>query len=122
MKKSILTAILFLSVIAAYSQESAKDSLLHYTGKYKFPDGSVVTEVTVTFSDSTLTMSSAIGSAPLRKMGGEEFELVGYNGTATFKRNAEGKVNGVVIVVGDINIEGTKSEGPEPLAIFRKRI
>jgi hypothetical protein len=112
MKKFLLTLVVMAAFFAGKAQTiSAADSLQQYTGKYKFPDGSVVTEVTITLSDSTLTITSAIGSAPLQKRQTDEFEIVGYGGTATFKRNAEGKVNGVVILVGDVNIDGTKTDG-----------
>jgi hypothetical protein len=115
MKYILTTLLVFVTFLTASSQETSKDSLQQYTGKYKFPDGSLVTEVTVSLSDTTLQASSAIGSAPLRRNNGDEFEILGFDGTMTFKRNADGKVTGVQIIVGDTNIEGTKTDGiPEP--------
>lgn len=86
------------------------DSLQQYTGKYKFPDGSVVTEIIVTLDSTVLTANSAMGSTELKKIEGDVFEIVVYGGTATFKRNTENKISGVQILVGDINMEGTKTE------------
>jgi hypothetical protein len=102
---SLMTMICFLSVNAQ------TDSLKQYTGTYKFPDGSPVTEITVTLDSTVLTANSAMGSSELKRTEGDVFEIVAYGGTATFKRNAENKISGVQILVGDLNMEGTKSEG-----------
>jgi len=102
---SLLVIIGFLPVNAQ------ADSLQQYTGKYKFPDGSVVTEIIVTLDSTVLTANSAMGSSELKKTEGDIFEIVAYGGIATFKRNAENKISGVQILVGDINMEGTKTEG-----------
>lgn len=89
----------------------AQDSLNQYAGKYKFPEGSPVTEIDVAIESGKLTATSPMGSSELRRSSGDEFEIVAYGGTATFRRNTEGKVNGLHILVGDVDIEGTKSEG-----------
>ena len=74
----------------------------------------MVTEVIVTLdSAGVLTANSAQGSSELRKSQGDIFEVVAYGGTATFKRNAENKIIGLHIVVGDTDIEGTKTEDPQ---------
>ena len=104
--------ILYLmAVISFLSVNAQTDSLQQYTGKYKFPDGSVVTEIIVTLDSTVLTANSAMGSSELKKTDGDVFEIVAYGGIATFKRNAENKISGVQILVGDINLEGTKTEG-----------
>ena len=87
------------------------DSLRQYTGTYKFPDGNPVTEITVSLDSTVLTANSALGSSELKKTEGDVFEIVAYGGIATFKRNAENKISGVQILVGDLNMEGTKTEG-----------
>jgi Domain of unknown function (DUF3471) len=102
---SLMTMISFLTVNAQ------NDSLKQYTGTYKFPDGSPVTEITVTLDSSGLSANSALGSSELKRTEGDVFEIVAYGGTATFKRNAENKISGVQVLVGDINMEGTKTEG-----------
>ncbi len=107
MKKIFLFLVVMISFLAANAQT---DSLQQYTGKYKFPEGSVVTEITVTLDAGVLTANSVMGSSELRKSNGDVFEIVVYGGTATFKRNEEKKITGVNVVVGDINMDGTKSE------------
>lgn len=107
MKKFFLFLMVMISFLSVHAQT---DSLQQYTGKYKFPDGSVVTEITVTLDSTVLTANSAMGSSELKKTEGDVFEIVAYGGIATFKRNAENKISGVLIQVGDINMEGTKTE------------
>ena len=102
---SLMTMIGFLTVNAQ------TDSLKQYTGTYKFPDGSPVTEITVTLDSTGLFANSAMGSSELKRTEGDVFEIVAYAGTATFKRNADNKITGVHILVGDLNMEGTKTEG-----------
>ncbi len=108
MKYFFLSLILMISFLTVNAQT---DSLRQYTGTYKFPDGSPVTEITVTLDSTVLTANSALGSSELKKTEGDIFEIVAYGGTATFKRNAENKISGVQILVGDLNMEGTKTEG-----------
>lgn len=107
MKKIFLLLIVMTGFLTVQAQN---DSLQQYTGKYKFPDGSPVTEITVTLDSTGLTANSAMGSSELKRTEGDVFEILAYGGTATFKRNAENKISGVHILVGDINMEGTKTE------------
>jgi hypothetical protein len=111
MKKLLLSLLVIVSFLTANAQ--ADTTLQKFTGKYKFPDGSPVTEITVAVDkEGTLTASSAMGTTELKKTDTENvFEVVAYSGIATFKKNAEGKVVSVQIVVGDLNMEGTKAEG-----------
>lgn len=95
-----------LTCIVAAQQDT---TLQQYTGKYKFPEGSVVTEVTVALENGVLLANSPMGSSELKKTEADVFEIVAYGGTATFKRT-EGKVSGVQMIVGDIILEGTKAE------------
>ena len=80
-----------LVMVGFVTANAQTDSLQQYTGKYTFPDGSPA----------------------------DVYEVVAFGGTATFKRK-EGKVTGVQILVGDVNIEGTKSESGAyiPLPLF----
>ena len=39
------------------------------------------------------------------------FDVVAYGGTATFKRNGDGKVFKVQVQVNDLDMEGEKTEG-----------
>lgn len=108
MKKIILSLFILFGFLAVNAQT---DSLSQYTGKYKFPDGSPVSEITMTVDNGLLMASSAMGSTEFKPTSETDvFEVVAYGGTATFKRK-EGKVAGVQILVGDVNIEGEKTEG-----------
>ena len=110
MRKLLFTSAILFFVFNTGIAQTPQDTLQHYAGKYKFPEGSVVTELTVSVENGVLMASSPIGNAELKKMETDIFEIVGYGGTATFKRNGDGKVVTVQIVVGDINIEGQKTE------------
>ncbi len=109
MKKIMLSVLVILAFSAAQAQT---DTLLQqYTGKYVFPDGSPVKEIGVIVEEGILTATSAMGNSELRKTETKDvFEVVAYAGTATFKRNADGKINGLQIQVQDVNMEGTKTE------------
>jgi len=109
MKKIMLSVLVILAFSAAQAQS---DTLLQqYTGKYVFPDGSPVKEIGVIVEEGILTATSAMGNSELRKTETKDvFEVVAYAGTATFKRNADGKINGLQIQVQDVNMEGTKTE------------
>lgn len=108
MKKAFLSLFIVFGFLAANAQT---DSLQQYTGKYKFPDGSPVSEITTTVENGLLMASSPMGSTEFKPTSTPDvFEIVAYGGTATFKRK-EGKVTGVQIQVGDVNIEGEKTEG-----------
>lgn len=108
MKKIFLSLFLVFGFISVNAQT---DSLQQYTGKYKFPDGSPVAEITVTVENGLLMASSAMGTTEFKPTSTPDvFEVVAYGGTATFKKKEE-KVTGVQISVGDVNIEGEKTEG-----------
>ena len=109
MKKFLLSVIVLFSFLSINAQNDS--TMQKYTGKYKFPDGSPVTEINVTIESGILTATSAMGTTELKKTGTENvFEIVVYGGTATFKKDTEGKITGVQIVVGDLNMEGVKAE------------
>jgi len=92
------------------AQQTPQDSLQEYTGKYKFPDGSIIAEVTVTLDSGILHGYSDMGSSELKKITKDTFEVVAYGGFATFKRDSTGKIISVHIIVGDTNIEGQKTD------------
>ena len=109
MKQFFLTFFVLLVFSAVNAQT---DSLKQYTGKYIFPEGSPVTEIGVVLENGLLTATSAMGNSELKNTDTKDvFEVVACGGIATFKRSAEGKVNGVQIQVQDVNMEGTKTEG-----------
>lgn len=84
------------------------DSLQQYTGKYIFPDGSVVPSVDVTLSEGALSMSSVAGSSALNQLGVDSFEVVQFTGTAVFRRGEDKAINGVHIEAAGYILDGQK--------------
>lgn len=123
-----LFSIFFISCTAVLANKN--DSLKQYTGKFKFPEGSIITEATITFEDGVLNVSSTAGSSTLEKTGEDEFLITGFNGTAVFKRNESKKIIGVHIEAMGYVLDGTKDESssnskiqktdkiPEPVPII----
>ena len=97
-------------VLAAFAVNAQTDTLQQYTGKYKFPEGSVVSEINVTVESGVLMAGSVMGNTELKKTEGDVFEIVNFGGTATFKRNTEGKIISVRVQVSDVDMEGAKQE------------
>ncbi len=110
MRKLFLLLFAMTCFAAVQAQTPAIDSLKEYTGKYKFPEGNPVPEVTISIQNGMLFGSSAQGSSELKRIEKDIFEVVAYSGIATFKRNEQAKVNGIKIEVEDTIMEGTKSE------------
>jgi len=113
MKKWFLLCCLSacLVFVAQAQQAPPKDSTLkQFVGTYKFPDGSVVTEITVAIEDTSLTMSSSVGTTLLEKKGEDLYLIIQYQGTAKFNRDANKKVVGVSIDAMGYQLEGTKAD------------
>ncbi len=106
MKKYTLV-ISFLMLIV---NVNAQDSLSVYTGKYIFPDGSVVPEVDVVLTDGSLLMSSVAGTSSLVKMGIDSFTITEFSGVAVFKRDENMKINSVHIEAMGYILDGKKQE------------
>jgi len=112
MRKLILFFFAVSSTLLITAQQIPKsDSLTEYTGKYKFPEGSAVTEITVALENGILYASSVQGNSELKRIEKDVFEIVAYSGKATFKRDEQAKLNGVKIEVEDLILEGTKEAG-----------
>lgn len=108
MKQSLLAFFLVaITVISAQAQDTTQQQ---YLGKYKFPAGSVVEEVNVVFENGALMMNSTAGTSSLQLVKGDTFTIVSFNGTAVFKRNESGKVNGVHIDASGYVLDGVKDE------------
>ncbi|MGQ0739337.1 MAG: hypothetical protein ACT4OJ_09780 [Bacteroidota bacterium] len=109
MQKIVFGICLLLVCTALHAQT---DSLQEYTGKYKFPDGSPVTEIGVLLENGVLTATSVMGNSELRKTDNKDvYEIVAYAGTATFKRGDDGQIKTLRIQVQDVDMEGAKTEG-----------
>lgn len=102
--------IILLALLTFNSAGAQEDSLKKYTGKYIFPEGSPVTEITISLENGVLMANSALGNSELKKTDVDLFEIVSFGGTALFRRSADTKITGLNVVVGDVNIEGTRSE------------
>ena len=116
MKKWLLFCCLSVCLVSVSQAQqnpapAPKDTTLQqYVGKYKFPDGSVVAEVTVALEDGALTMSSSAGTSALEKKGDDLYVIVQFQGTAKFNRNADKKIIGVSIDAMGYQLEGKKDE------------
>jgi hypothetical protein len=117
MKKIVLLGFCMLvGTIMAQAQSAPADSTLkEFTGKYKFPEGSVVLEVNVALDNGNLTMSSSVGNSALEKQGEDTYSIVQFQGTAKFNRDSNRKIIGVSIVAMGYQLEGTKTD-TTPLA------
>lgn len=106
MRKLLLVFFLIAGNLSASAQT---DSLQGYLGKYKFPDGSPVSEIGVVIESGMLTATSVMGNSELRATSDKDvFEIVAYAGTATFRRADDGKVSHMRVQVQDIDMEGEK--------------
>lgn len=113
MRKFIIVLSALLLSVAGFSQDApAPDSSLQqYTGKYKFPEGSVVAEISVIIDGGGLVMTAPMGSSPLEKKEEDVFFITQFEGTAKFNRDASRKVTGVIINAMGFVLEGTRTEG-----------
>jgi len=122
MTKLLLLIFAMTGTFILSAQQTPKtDSLKEYTGKYKFPEGSEVTEIKVVVDNGVLWAQSDKGNSELRRIEKDTFEVVAYTGTATFKRDDKGKINGLHIEVGDLIMDGTKSEEDNLRALNSQR-
>ena len=120
MKKIMTISImLFLSTLSVKAQDSTSivanttDSIGIYLGKYKFGEGSPVTEMTVALENGKLVLKSKMGNAELEKADGiDQFTIPSYQGTASFFRNESKKVSGVHIEVMGRVLDGDKEATP----------
>jgi hypothetical protein len=113
MKKLVLLLCLSMGLLSLVQAQDAppQDSvLLHYTGKYSFPEGSVIREAKVTIENGSLVMTSSAGTSALEKKSEDLYSVVQFRGTAKFNRDANKKVIGVSIDAMGYRLEGTKVE------------
>jgi hypothetical protein len=119
MKKWLLFSLINIIALTAFAQ--ADSTLKDYTGRYVFPEGNVVPDVTVVLEGNGLTMSSSAGTSALEKTGVDSFTVVEFSGTAVFKRDASNKVNAVHIEAAGYVMDGTKEEGKGFAWIIRRQ-
>jgi Domain of unknown function (DUF3471) len=107
MKKILLMSFILVGVMATANAQTSP--LKDYLGKYVFPEGSPVAEVTVTAEDTVLTASSAMGAFALEKKGVDTFYLAAFDAPVIFKRGADNSVESVTIVVQGMELTARKS-------------
>ncbi|NDD15630.1 MAG: DUF3471 domain-containing protein [Chitinophagia bacterium] len=107
MKKIFLMAFILMGVIANVNAQTSP--LKDYLGKYVFPEGSPVAEVTVTAEDTVLTLNSAMGSTTLEKKGVDTFYLAAYDAPIIFKRGAGNAVETLTILVQGMELTAKKA-------------
>ena len=103
----ILTSI-FIFCANAQSDPAPKPPLSDFVGRYVFPEGSVVPDVTVALNGEALSMTSAAGSSALTELGRDSFTIVEFSGVAYFKRGEDKKVNAVHIEAQGYVLDGQK--------------
>ena len=113
MKRIALSFIASFLIITLHAQSDPKPnpSLEDFVGKYVFPEGSVIPDVTVTLNGSALNMASVQGSSVLNELGKDSFQIVEFSGIAVFKRGEDKKVTGVHIEAMGYVLDGQKQSG-----------
>ncbi|HJS53510.1 MAG TPA: hypothetical protein VJ765_03170 [Chitinophagaceae bacterium] len=124
MKKTFLfiAASCFIILVNAQTEPAPKPPQEDFVGKYIFPEGSVVPDVTVAISGSDLHMSSEAGASILSELGIDSFQIIEFSGIAVFKRGDDKKVNGVHIEAQGYVLDGKKesSSGSWVFTIYIK--
>jgi len=105
--------VVVLGFMTAVNAQS--NPLKEYLGKYVFAAGSPIAEAMVEVEDTTLKVSSPMGSFTLEKKGADTFYLAAYDAFVIFKRAANKNVESVSISVQGMELVGTK-EGSTPTA------
>lgn len=111
MKKMLLFAFMLVGFISATNAQT-DTTVNQLVGKYKFAEGSPVTEVTVVLENGVLMMNSQAGSSTLEKSAEDVYVITQFQGTAKFTRDENKKVIGVTILAMGYELVGTK----EPIA------
>jgi hypothetical protein len=102
------TFVLFFVVLLSCVLRAQDSTLDEYVGTYKFPEGSVVPSVDIKLENGVLIGVSSAGSSALERISNDTFNLVQYNGTVYFIRDANKKVEGIKILAQDTVLEGKK--------------
>jgi hypothetical protein len=105
-KVTFLTSIFFVSCLSL----KAQDPFQQYVAKYKFPQGSAVTEVNVTLENGNLLLSSTLGNATVEKTETDKFYIPSLSATATFVRNDAKKITGIKIEMKGSLLDGTRED------------
>jgi hypothetical protein len=125
MKKGLLFLGLMIGMFSVASANivTVKDTaaLREYVGHYKFTDGSVVPDVTVSMEDTVLSITSSAGASAMQKLGEDLYTIVQFEGsTAKFNRDSNKKVIGISIKAMGYELEGVKDAAPASLSELAK--
>jgi hypothetical protein len=107
MKKLSLMLVVMLGIMTAVNAQTSP--LKDYLGKYVFAAGSPLAEAMVEVEDTTLKVSSAMGSFMLEKKGVDTFYLAAFDAFVIFKRASSNEVESVSISVQGMELVGTKT-------------
>lgn len=119
MKKIMLSLLMVLGFsIVSFAQQDT--TLTQFVGKYTFPSGSVVSDVTVMLENGALIMNSSAGSSALEKESEDLYVIVAFQGKALFKRDNK-VIVGISINAMGYQLEGTKEKVVAIIASNLKR-
>jgi hypothetical protein len=107
MKKMFLFAFMLVGFLSATNAQT-DTTVNQLIGKYKFTEGSPVSEVTVVLENGVLMMNSQAGSSTLEKSAEDVYVITQFQGTAKFTRDENKKVIGVTILAMGYELVGTK--------------
>jgi hypothetical protein len=102
--------LLFTVCIVSCLSLKAEETLQQYAAKYKFPQGSPISEVNVVFENGMLRLNSSIGNTTLEKTGEDQFYMPANSGTVQFVRNGAKKITGIKFDVQNISADGNREE------------
>jgi hypothetical protein len=105
-KVTLIASLFFVSCLSAHAQ----DPFQQYVAKYKFPQGSAVSEVNITMENGNLLLSSTLGNTPIEKTDTDKFYIPSLSATATFVRNEAKKVTGIKIDLKGTLLDGTRED------------
>ncbi len=105
----MLFSLMFVGFSFAASAQT-DTTLQQFVGKYKFAEGSVLVDATVSLENGNLSVATSYGNSPLVKQSDDLFTVTQFQGTAAFKRNDAKKVIGVSINAMGYTLEGTKED------------
>ena len=106
-KVTILFSVFIASCLSLRAEEL---SLQQYAAKYKFPQGSAMSEVNVIFENGVLQLNSSMGNSSLEKTADDKFYMPSNSGTISFIRNDAKKITGIKFDVQNISLDGIKEE------------
>ena len=112
-KVSVLLAVFIASCLSL----KAEESLQQYAAKYKFPQGSAVTEVSIVFENGTLHLNSSLGTTTLEKTGEDKFYMPANSGTVVFVRNEAKRITGIKFDVQNLSEDGNRVDNGSDINI-----